>query len=217
MAAEEPDSNDGKERRLASRQLRLSCAAITAERNQAPRLRVGGKRSRPMQEEEIEKYVSRARQDISVPSGIDWAKDLGDGIRRMRKPILAGRPWRSRRPRRNLIGGANKEDYHFKNLTPGKELSSHGLRRPAQRHRWRGLPELRRAACASIPRSRSGTSSSWATSIQNPWAHGPRPQRQGSRADHGQLWDWHRAHFDCRGRAEQRRKRILAAAFDRAF
>ena len=45
--------------------------------------------------------------------------------------------------RKNLIAGANKEDYHLKNLTPGKDFQPTGLRRSAQRHCGRSLPELR--------------------------------------------------------------------------
>ena len=48
------------------------------------------------------------------PLGIDWAKDIKDSG----KPILLVD--KALEGRANLIGGANKEDYHVKNLTPGK-------------------------------------------------------------------------------------------------
>jgi prolyl-tRNA synthetase len=47
------------------------------------------------------------------PLGIDWAKDLQDDQR----PILLVD--KALEGRTNLIGGANQENYHLKNLTPG--------------------------------------------------------------------------------------------------
>ena len=53
------------------------------------------------------------------PLGIDWAKSLDDkDAKDSTKPILLVD--KALEGRTNLIGGANKEDYHFKNLTPGK-------------------------------------------------------------------------------------------------
>ena len=51
------------------------------------------------------------------PVGIEWAHDLkrcGD------KPVLLVD--KALEGRTNLIAGANKEDYHLKNLTPGKDF-----------------------------------------------------------------------------------------------
>src|SRR6202050_1585591 len=51
------------------------------------------------------------------PVGIDWAKDLKkdtDGPVLLVDKALEGRS--------NLIAGANKENYHLKNLTPGKDF-----------------------------------------------------------------------------------------------
>ena len=72
--------------------------------------------TRPMEEGEI-KALFNSPAGYLGPLGIDWARDLKnpDG-----KPVLvvdqalAGRT--------NLIAGANKEDYHLKNLTPGKNF-----------------------------------------------------------------------------------------------
>ncbi len=48
------------------------------------------------------------------PIGIDWAKDLKTSTARSCWSI---RPFEGRK---NLISGANKEDYHVKNITPGE-------------------------------------------------------------------------------------------------
>ena len=50
------------------------------------------------------------------PLGIDWAKDMNDFL----KPILLVD--KALEGRTNLIGGANKENYHVKHLTPGKNF-----------------------------------------------------------------------------------------------
>ncbi|MGA7851321.1 MAG: proline--tRNA ligase [Terriglobales bacterium] len=74
---------------------------------------VAGKETRPMQEEEIRELFG-APAGYLGPLGTDWAKDVNDSA----KPILLVD--RALEGRTNLIGGANKEDYHVKNLTPGK-------------------------------------------------------------------------------------------------
>ena len=72
----------------------------------------GGKETRPMQEDEI-KQLFRSPAGFLGPVGIDWAKDLKDSDRPLLLIDLA------LQGRKNLIAGANKEDYHLKNLTPG--------------------------------------------------------------------------------------------------
>jgi prolyl-tRNA synthetase len=73
---------------------------------------VAGKETRAMQEDEI-RELFHAPAGYLGPLSTDWAKDIKDSS----KPILlvdaalAGRT--------NLIGGANKENYHVKHLTPG--------------------------------------------------------------------------------------------------
>jgi len=74
---------------------------------------VAGKEARPMQEEEIRKLF-HAPAGYLGPLAIDWAKDLTDSG----KPVLLVD--KALEGRINLIGGANKENYHVKNLTPGK-------------------------------------------------------------------------------------------------
>ena len=73
---------------------------------------LGGKASRPMQEDEI-KGLFRSPAGFLGPIGIEWAKSMADGDR----PILLVDA--ALEGRKNLISGANKEDYHLKNVTPG--------------------------------------------------------------------------------------------------
>ena len=75
----------------------------------------GGRATRPMQEDEI-KQLFRSPAGFLGPTGIDWAKDLKDSDR----PILLLD--QALHGRKNLIAGANKEDYHLKNLTPGHDF-----------------------------------------------------------------------------------------------
>jgi prolyl-tRNA synthetase len=76
---------------------------------------VSGKETRPMQEEEI-RDLFHSPAGYLGPLGIDWAKDVKD----LGKPILLVD--KALEGRVNLIGGANKEDYHVKHLTPGKNF-----------------------------------------------------------------------------------------------
>ena len=85
---------------------------------------VGGKQTRPMQEDEI-KQLFRSPAGFLGPIGIEWAADMKDGA----LPLLLVD--KALEGRKNLISGANKEDYHLKNVTPGRQLSAHGLRRSA--------------------------------------------------------------------------------------
>jgi len=73
---------------------------------------VAGRETRPMQEDEI-KALFNSPAGFLGPLNIDWAKSLTDGD----KPILLVD--QALEGRKNLISGANKEDYHVKNITPG--------------------------------------------------------------------------------------------------
>jgi prolyl-tRNA synthetase len=73
---------------------------------------VGGKQTRPMQEDEI-KQLFRSPAGFLGPIGIEWAADMKDGA----LPLLLVD--KALEFRKNLISGANKEDYHLKNVTPG--------------------------------------------------------------------------------------------------
>jgi prolyl-tRNA synthetase len=76
---------------------------------------VGGKDTRPMQEDEI-RALFHSPAGYLGPLGIEWAKSFEDTAR----PILLVD--KALEGRSNLIGGANKEDYHVKHLTPGKNF-----------------------------------------------------------------------------------------------
>jgi len=76
---------------------------------------VAGKQTRPMQEDEI-KQLFRSPAGFLGPVGIEWAKDLKD----VDRPLLLVD--RSLEGQKNLISGANKEDYHLKNVTPGHDF-----------------------------------------------------------------------------------------------
>jgi len=76
---------------------------------------LAGKETRPMQEEEISGFF-KSPAGFLGPLGIEWAKSLNDD----QKPILLVD--KALEGRSNLIAGANKEDYHVKNITPGKDF-----------------------------------------------------------------------------------------------
>ena len=76
---------------------------------------LGGKPTRPMQDEEIEKFFGSPAGYLGA-TGIDWAKDLSEDSR----PVLLVD--KALEGRANLVGGANKEGYHLKNLTPGRDF-----------------------------------------------------------------------------------------------
>jgi prolyl-tRNA synthetase len=71
--------------------------------------------TRPMDEAEI-KALFKSPAGYLGPLGIEWSKDLkkDSGPVLLVDEALEGRA--------NLIAGANKEDYHMKNLTPGKDF-----------------------------------------------------------------------------------------------
>jgi prolyl-tRNA synthetase len=69
-----------------------------------------------MEEGEI-KALFKSPAGYLGPIGIEWAKDLNKDADR---PVLLVD--KALEGRTNLIAGANKEDYHLKNLTPGKDF-----------------------------------------------------------------------------------------------
>jgi prolyl-tRNA synthetase len=72
--------------------------------------------TRPMEEVEI-KALFHSPAGYLGPVGIEWAKDLKKDVA---LPVLLVD--KALEGRANLIAGANKEDYHLKNLTPGKDF-----------------------------------------------------------------------------------------------
>ncbi len=72
--------------------------------------------TRPMEEAEI-RALFKSPAGYLGPMGIEWAKEFKkDGT----LPVLLAD--KALEGRANLIAGANREDYHVKNLTPGKEF-----------------------------------------------------------------------------------------------
>jgi len=72
--------------------------------------------TRPMEEAEIEALFHSPAGYLG-PVGIEWARDLKNTEG---KPVLIVD--KALEGRTNLIAGANKKDYHMKNLTPGKNF-----------------------------------------------------------------------------------------------
>jgi len=72
--------------------------------------------TRPMEEAEI-KALFKSPAGYLGPIGIEWAKDSKKDAE---LPVLLVD--NALEGRTNLIAGANKEDYHLKNLTPGKDF-----------------------------------------------------------------------------------------------
>ena len=76
--------------------------------------------TRPMDEAEI-KALFKSPAGYLGPMGIEWAKDLKkDKDKDAERPVLLVD--KALEGRTNLIAGANKENYHLKNLTPGKDF-----------------------------------------------------------------------------------------------
>ena len=76
---------------------------------------MAGKETRPMEEGEIQQLFGSPAGFLG-PLGIEWAKNLADN----KGPILLVD--NALEGRTNLIAGANKQDYHIKNITPGKNF-----------------------------------------------------------------------------------------------
>jgi prolyl-tRNA synthetase len=114
MITEEEDANTGAKSGKTRQRAVVLLMRGDHQMNEAKlSTAVGGKETRPMQEEEI-LALFRSPAGYLGPLGIEWAKDLKDAG----KPILLVD--KALEGRTNLIGGANKEDYHVKHLTPGK-------------------------------------------------------------------------------------------------
>ncbi len=163
---------------------------------------IGGKDVRPMQEEEI-LALFHSPAGYLGPLGIDWAKNMDEP----RKPILLVD--KALEGRTNLIGGANKEDYHVKHLTPGGNFHPTAYVDLRSVTAGEDCPNcgspLRIDTAVEIGRYRSRDWTHLQARLQVFGIHGrpsARSEWQGGRADHGQLRDWHRAHPDCGGRAE---------------
>jgi len=76
---------------------------------------LAGKQTRLMQEEEIVQLF-KSPAGFLGPLGVEWASNTNEAD----KPILLVDS--ALKGRANLISGANKEDYHLKNVTPGRDF-----------------------------------------------------------------------------------------------
>jgi prolyl-tRNA synthetase len=75
---------------------------------------IGGKEFRPMQPEEIEQVFGSPAGYLG-PVKLEVATDPTDSL-----PLLLADD--ALKGRKNLISGANKEDYHLRNITPGRDF-----------------------------------------------------------------------------------------------
>jgi prolyl-tRNA synthetase len=112
LMAEEKDEKTGKAR------LRGIVVLLRGDHqlNEAKLNGVVGAATRPMEENEI-KALFKSPAGYLGPVGIEWARDRKKDAD---KPVLFVDE--ALEGRANLIAGANKEDYHLKNLTPGKDF-----------------------------------------------------------------------------------------------
>ena len=76
---------------------------------------LAGKETRPMEEEEILQLFGSPAGFLG-PLGIEWAKNIAES----NDPVLLVD--KALEGRTNLIAGANKQDYHVKNITPGRNF-----------------------------------------------------------------------------------------------
>jgi prolyl-tRNA synthetase len=112
LMAEEKDAKTGKAK------LRGIVVLMRGDHqlNEAKLNAAVGVTTRPMDEAEI-KALFKSPAGYLGPLGIEWAKDLKKDTG---QPVLLVD--KALEGRTNLIAGANKEDYHVKNLTPGKDF-----------------------------------------------------------------------------------------------
>ena len=113
------DSHDVKTGKLSSRPVVVLVRGDHQLNEAKLSTALAGKETRPMQEEEIRQLFNSPAGFLG-PFGIDWSKGLDD----VAKPILLVDT--ALQGRTNLIAGANKEDYHVKNITPGRDFQPTG-------------------------------------------------------------------------------------------
>jgi prolyl-tRNA synthetase len=109
------DKKDAKTGKLRSRAIVVLMRG-DHQLNEAKLNGAVGVATRPMEEGEI-KALFKSPAGYLGPLGIEWAKDLKKDTA---LPVLLVD--KALEGRTNLIAGANREDYHVKNLTPGKEF-----------------------------------------------------------------------------------------------
>jgi prolyl-tRNA synthetase len=116
LMAEEPSTD--RNEKTAKTKLRAIVVLMRGDHqlNEAKLNGAVGAATRPMDENEI-KALFKSPAGYLGPLGIEWARDRKKDAE---KPVLFVD--RALEGRVNLIGGANKEDYHLKNLTPEKDF-----------------------------------------------------------------------------------------------
>jgi prolyl-tRNA synthetase len=117
LMAEEP-TLDKKDEKSGKTRLRAIVVLMRGDHqlNEAKLNATVATATRPMDEAEI-KSLFKSPAGYLGPLGIEWAKDLKKDVS---LPVLLVD--KALEGRTNLIAGANKEDYHLKNLTPGKDF-----------------------------------------------------------------------------------------------
>jgi prolyl-tRNA synthetase len=117
LMAEEPVS-DKKDAKTGKTKLRAIVVLLRGDHqlNEAKLNATIATATRPMDEAEI-KSLFKSPAGYLGPLSIEWAKDLKKDVS---LPVLLVD--KALEGRANLIAGANKEDYHLKNLTPGKDF-----------------------------------------------------------------------------------------------
>jgi prolyl-tRNA synthetase len=118
--AEEEDKDKEKEKDKKTGKTKLRAIVVLMrgdhQLNEAKLNGAVGGATRPMDENEI-KALFKSPAGYLGPVGIEWARDRkkdADKAVLFVDKALEGRV--------NLIGGANREDYHLKNITPGKDF-----------------------------------------------------------------------------------------------
>jgi prolyl-tRNA synthetase len=109
------DEKDGKTGKVKSRAI-VVLVRGDHQLNEAKLNSTVAVATRPMEEGEIT-ALFKSPAGYLGPMGIEWAKDLRKDADR---PVLLLD--KALEGRANLIAGANKENYHLKNLTPGKDF-----------------------------------------------------------------------------------------------
>jgi prolyl-tRNA synthetase len=115
-ANEKPGASTGGDARASTSQTSRAVVVLMRGDHQLNEAKLStalaGKETRPMHEEGI-RQLFHSPAGFLGPLGIEWAKDIkGTGAILLVDKALEGR--------KNLISGANKEDYHVKNITPGE-------------------------------------------------------------------------------------------------
>ena len=89
--------------------------------------------------------------------------------------------------RKNLVAGANKLDYHYRNVTPGRDFTW-TVARDIRNVNEGELDPSAGSRCGSGRQSKSATSSSSGASTRSPWAPASSTPTAKRSCRYGQLW-----------------------------